>query len=120
MENKGLNRFKEEMQSYEEIPSDRAWSRINDKMQIKKSKRTVKWYRWISLAAITISVISIYIIYQHTIHEHNPQVFAYNSSKSDAKPIVMEELEVITDGGIYAVEKVADLNKAYSQFLGTN
>lgn len=120
MENKGLHRFKEEMQSYEELPSDRAWNRINDKMQIRTNKRTVKWYRWIAVAASSIAVISVYSIYQHTIHKHNPQVFAYNSIKTDAKPTIIEELERLPDDGIYAVDQVADLNQAYSEYLGTN
>lgn len=120
MENKGLHRFKEEMQSHQEIPSDRAWSRINDKIQIRNNRRTVKWYRWIALAASAIAIVSVYSIYQHTMHKHNPQVFAYNSIGSDAKPTIIEELEVLTDDGIYAVEQVADLNQAYFKYLGTN
>lgn len=120
MENKGLNRFKEEIQSYEELPSDRAWNRINDKIQIRNNKRTVQWYRWIAVAASTIAIVSMYSIYQHSIHEHNPQMFAYNSIKADAKPTIIEELELITDDGIYAVEQVADLHQAYNTYLSAN
>lgn len=114
MENNNLHRFKEEMQSYEELPSDRAWNRINDKIQIRNNKRTVQWYRWIAVAASTIAIVSVYSIYQHNIHKHNPKMFAYNSIKTDAKPTIIEELEVLTNDGIYAIEQVADLNQAYS------
>ena len=120
MENNGLDRFKEEMQSYEELPSDRAWNRINDKMQIRNNRRSVKWYRWIAVAASSIAVVSLFSIYQHTIHKHNPQVFAYNSIKADAKPTIIEELVLLSDEGLYAVEQVADLNQAYSKILGSN
>ncbi len=120
MKNKGLQRFKEEMQSYQELPSDRAWNRINDKMQLRDNKRTVKWYRWIAIAASSIAILSVYSIYQHTIHKHDPQVFAFNSTKVDAKPTIIEELEVLSDEGIYAVKQVADLNQAYTNYLGTN
>lgn len=119
MENNGLERFKEEMKSYEVLPSDRAWSSIHDKLQLRSNKRSVKWYRWIAVAASTIAVISIYSIYQHNIHEHNPQVFAYNSSHTDDKPTIIEELEVVAGDGLYSIEKVADLNQAYSEYLGT-
>lgn len=119
MKNKGLNRFKEEMQSHQILPSDRAWNRINDKMQIRNNKRAVIWYRWIAVAASAIALISIYSIYQHNMHEHNPQVFAYNAS-NDAKPAIIEELEVLSDDGIYAVERVANLNQAYNEYLGAN
>jgi len=120
MENNGLNRFKEEMQTYEELPSDRAWSRINDKVQLRSNKRSVKWYRWIAVAASTIALVSIYSIYQHNIHEHNPKVYAYNSSNSDAKPTIIEELTLVSNDGLHAIDKVADLNQAYNEYLGSN
>ncbi len=120
MENKGLQRFKNEVQSYEELPSDRAWNRINDKIQLRSNRRTVKWYRWMTVAASTIAIISIYTIYQHTIHEHNPQVFAYNSNNTDAKPTIIEELEIANNDGLYSLDKVADLNQAYDKYLGQN
>lgn len=118
MENNGLQRFKKEMQSYEELPSDRAWSRINDKIQLRSNRRTVKWYRWMTVAASTIAIISVYTIYHHNIHEHKPQVYAYNSNHNDATPIIIEDLEVSSNDGLYSLDKVADLNQAYNLYLG--
>ena len=120
MENNGLQRFKEEMQSYEELPSDRAWNSINDKIQLRSNKRSVKWYRWIAVAASTIAVLSVYSIYQHNVHEHNPKMFAYNENNVDAKPAIIEELELVNSDGIYNVDKVNDLQQAYSRYLNTN
>lgn len=120
MKNSGLQRFKEEVQSYEELPSDRAWNRINDKIQLRSNRRTVKWYRWMTVAASTIAIISVYTIYHHNIHEHKPQVYAYNSNHSDATPTIIEDLEVSTNTGIYSIEKVAALNQAYDEYLGSN
>jgi len=119
MENTGLDKFKDAMQSYEELPSNRAWNRIDDKIQLRSNRKSVKWYRWIAVAATTIAIVSVYSIYQHNLHNHNPQVFAYNDN-TDAKPTIIEELEVIKNDGLYAIDKVADLNQAYSEYLGSN
>lgn len=115
MENNGIENYRKMMQQMEENPSDRAWNRLDDKLQLRSNKKNVIKYKWLTIAASTIAILSFVGIYQHQLHEHNPQIFAYNSDNSDPKPLFIEEIRSNDDTGLYAIERLQNLSIAYEE-----
>lgn len=110
---KGLENYKLQQQTYKETPSDRAWQRLDNKLQLRNNKRSARRWGWLAVAASTIAILSIWSIYQHQIHEHNPDLYAYNAYNEDSRPQIIEELSKVSEVGIYQIDRLQGLNNAY-------
>lgn len=112
----GLERYKQYASQHEEQPSEAAWKRIDDKLQLGESKGKVRWYKGLAIAASFLAILSVSSIYYHQVHEHNPEIFAYNADRSDFRPIHIEEITPTEDAGIYAIDRLENLNKAIAAY----
>lgn len=113
----GMKNFKEYAQSLEEQPRDAAWKRLEDKLEIGETKSKVRWYRSLAIAASLLAILSVSSIYYHQMHDHNPDLFAYNADKSDYRPIQIEEITPLDDEGLYEIDRLEHLNKAIAAYV---
>lgn len=107
-----MKKIKEVASGHTMTPHPDVWKKLNTKLRSKRVKRRMFVYRNISIAAILISVLSVTVVFTLYLGKHDPKVF---SSNEQYRPVILEELEDISDEPLYDVKYIDQLNDAYAK-----
>jgi len=113
MTQEDLDKIRVLAQQHELKPRPQAWSRLDEGLGHKVTKRKLSFYQKLSIAAAFIAVLSVGVLFTHyfTSH-HNPSLF---TSNEEFEPLILEELEDASLTSVYTVEDVNNLRAAWEK-----
>jgi len=92
MENNNLfDRFRENANQLEEMPSNHAWRKLESRLDTHESRGQTSLYRTLAMAAAVVALVAVtFVITMMTQTEPNGQM-------AEARPTELEDLEIFTD-----------------------
>lgn len=111
MENKKelFTQFQENKDLFDEEPKDNLWYILEERMDHRKKVKKLQWYKYVSVAAIGIILVSVVSFLNHYLTNHVPDRFVSNESFSS---FILEDLQ--NDGNkFFNTSSLYTINKAY-------
>jgi len=92
-------------------PRPEAWDKVKSKLSNNNAKRSIVRYRNLTVAAVSVSVLCLTVLFSTYLTNRNPMIF---TSNAEFKPLVIEELNDTSDP-IYDVKYVHAINDVYNK-----
>lgn len=109
-----LDKFTEDLKSYEAQPSGQVWDRLEQRLREKKVRKSLKMYKYLVAASFFGLALVSYAYFDHIYTTHRPGQFATNEQYNF---MMVEELDYSTaDEGIYALSSIQNVYNAYKNY----
>jgi len=113
MTEQDLNNIRKLATEHRTSPRPQAWARLSEGLGHRQTKIRLSYYQKLSIAAVFSAVICAVALLGHYYSDHhNPDIFASNEQ---FKPLVLEELEDVSNTSLYTIEDVNGLKQAFAR-----
>jgi hypothetical protein len=99
--------------NYRVTPPDRTWDKLKLKLDKRRARRKISFYRNISIAASIIALVCFFYVLSENIPMKKNTTFATNHLY---KPAILEELPQIEKDHFYSIEKLIHYDEFGYQF----
>lgn len=109
------DKFKNDAMTYKVSPPDTAWFRLESRLEKHRSQKKIKIYKYLSYAAVMVTIIGMVAVFSHSIHLHNEPTLI-----SDYRASNVSDLEINPSPGIYNASQLSTLKVAYQKLGSKN
>ena len=103
-----MNKQYDHIRSHRIAPHERNWKSIKDKLERRKSRQKIAFYRNLSIAAGLVAILSFVFVFSSQLPGYQQETYG---ALQDYIPEHLEDLPLVTNDPFYSYDKILEIEQ---------